>query len=547
MTQKEALDILKTGENIFLTGPAGSGKTYVLNEYINLLKERGVEVGVTASTGIAATHIGGTTIHSWAGIGINDNMSDSDIRELFKKKYLNKRLERTSVLIIDEISMLHHFRLDMVDKVCKMFKESTEPFGGMQVIFTGDFFQLPPIARFGEEAHFVYKSNIWNNMDLKICYLDEQYRHNDDVFVGLLNDIRCNNIGERVSELLNKRHNAKIESTETPTKLYTHNADVDTINKKELDKLPGNDKIFETKSRGARALVDTLKRSCLAPEYLHLKKNAIVMFVKNNFEKGYVNGTLGKIVDFEFSDEYGGELPIVETIKGEKILAEPESWRIEEEGKTKAEITQIPLRLAWAITIHKSQGMSLDAVEVDLSKAFVKGQGYVALSRVRTLSGLRLMGFNETALLVDDEVLHFDNSLIESSKNTAEKFKNLDDSTKNKKQEEFLSKISNQIKKEEKISTYEKTRLLLEEEFSVNEIAKKREMTKDTIVGHIEKLKKLNICPDIKYIEKTIEKERLEKIKKAFEKTGDTKLSPVKSILDNSFSFDEIRLARLFL
>jgi len=548
MKQSEALDILKMGENVFLTGPAGSGKTYVLNDYINFLKNKGVSVGITASTGIAATHIGGMTIHSWAGIGINDSMSESDIRDLFKKKHLGKRFKHTKVLVIDEVSMLHHFRLDMIDKVCKMFKDSTAPFGGMQVILVGDFFQLPPISRGSERAHFVHKSNIWNTMGLKVCYLDEQHRHEDDNLLNLLNDIRANNTGEHTLEPLRARYKKNIEGVLMPTKLYTHNMDVDNINARELDKLSGNNKIFEMKSHGSRGLQDTMKRSCLAPEYLYLKKNAVVMFVKNNFEKGYVNGTLGKVVDFEFSDEYNDEIPVVETTNGERIFAEPESWRIEEEGKTKAEISQIPLRLAWAITVHKSQGMSLDAAEMDLSKAFVAGQGYVALSRVRTLSGLKLMGLNDVALKVDEEILEFDGELIRDSKKAVKELKDFDKDKKKKKHEEFLTSVApTQEEKEEKLSTYEKTRLLLAEEFTVDEIAKKREMTKGTVVGHIEKLRELGECPDISHVEKTIPKERMAKIRKAFAKSGDTKLSPVRNILGSSFTFDELRLARLFI
>ena len=373
-------------------------------------------------------------------------------------------------------------------------------------------------------------------MGLKVCYLDEQYRYEDDMLLNLLNNIRANNTGEHTLEPLRARYKKNIKGVPMPTKLYTHNMDVDAINERELDKLPGNNKIYEMRSHGNRALVDTLKRSCLAPEYLYLKKNAVVIFVKNNFEKGYVNGTLGKVIDFEFSEKYGDKLPIVEITKGEKILASPESWRIEEEGKTKAEISQIPLRLAWAITVHKSQGMSLDAAEIDLSKAFVEGQGYVALSRVRTLSGLRLMGLNDMALKVNEEVLEFDKELIRDSKKVTKELKDFAKDTKAKKHEEFLASIApTQADMEEKLSTYERTKLLLEQEFSIDEIAKKREMTKGTVVGHIEKLIELEQCPNINHIKKAIEEERLEKIKKAFKKSGDTKLSPVRNILGNSF------------
>jgi hypothetical protein len=190
--------------------------------------------------------------------------------------------------------------------------------------------------------------------------------------------------------------------------------------------------------------------------------------------------------------------------------------------------------------------MSLDAAEMDLSKAFVAGQGYVALSRVRTLSGLRLMGLNDVALKVDEEILEFDNELVRDSKKAAKELKDSKDNAK--KQEEFLASVApTQEEKEEKLSTYERTKLLLAEELTVDEIAKKREMTKGTVVGHIEKLREQGECPDITHVEKTIDKERLSKIKKAFAKSGDIKLSPVRGILGNSFTFDELRLARLFV
>ena len=147
MTQAEALDILKMGKNVFLTGPAGSGKTHVVNAYVHYLKSHAVDVAVTASTGIAATHIGGQTIHSWSGLGIRDMLSDRDIDDMMQKQYLYKRFEKTKVLVVDEVSMLHHFRLDLVEWICRQMKHNDKPFGGMQVILCGDFFQLPPVTR----------------------------------------------------------------------------------------------------------------------------------------------------------------------------------------------------------------------------------------------------------------------------------------------------------------------------------------------------------------------------------------------------------------
>src|ERR1035437_1380900 len=191
MTQKEALDILKMGRNVFLTGEAGSGKTFVLNEYINYLKSRAVTVAVTASTGIAATHLGGQTIHSWSGLGVRDSLSDRDIDDMMQKAYLYKRFDQTKVLILDEVSMLHHFRLDMLEWLCRQFKRNEKSFGGMQVILCGDFFQLPPVTR-GEifESQFAFQATSWQDAGFSVCYLTEQHRQNDSQYLSILNEIR---------------------------------------------------------------------------------------------------------------------------------------------------------------------------------------------------------------------------------------------------------------------------------------------------------------------------------------------------------------------
>ena len=170
MKQQEALDILKLGNNAFITGMAGSGKTHLLNQYIDYLQQHKVGVAITASTGIAATHLGGQTIHSWSGLGIKDSLNKHDIEVLSEKSYLRKRYANTDVLIIDEISMLHHFRLDLVDKIAREMKGVDMPFGGMQVILCGDFFQLPPVSRGEEpESRFAYDSLVWEDLNLKVC------------------------------------------------------------------------------------------------------------------------------------------------------------------------------------------------------------------------------------------------------------------------------------------------------------------------------------------------------------------------------------------
>lgn len=418
MTQQEALKILKAGHNAYITGAAGSGKTYLLNEFIQYLKERNIGVAVTATTGVASTHLGGFTIHSWAGIGIASKASDNEIKAIVSNRRIAKRFANTDTLIIDEISMFDAARLSLVDRVARAAKGSFEPFGGMQIVLCGDFFQLPPVDRNGEShPKFAYHSSAWEALNPKICYLTEQFRQADDALFDILNAIRKNEVGEEIQEILFSRRDAAINNNRM-TKLYSHNVNVDNENSRELNKLSGKEIEYYMSSEGIKVAIKALKGGCLAPETLVVKKGAVVMFVKNNFEKGYVNGTLGKVVGFN-----EGGYPIVEALNGKEFIASPESWGIEENGKTLAKITQVPLRLAWAITIHKSQGMTLDAAEIDLSGAFEEGMGYVALSRVRTLKGIKLLGLNDVALKVRQEILEFDVKLQACSEETLREFK----------------------------------------------------------------------------------------------------------------------------
>ncbi|MFA6524935.1 MAG: PIF1 family DEAD/DEAH box helicase [Patescibacteria group bacterium] len=437
MKQSEALDILKMGHNVFLTGFAGSGKTFLLNKYIEYLKGNNVEVGVTASTGIAATHMEGRTIHSWAGMGINDKMTKTEIKKILKKPHLRKRIANARVLIIDEISMLGHRQLDLADQICRIGKEQDLPFGGMQVILSGDFFQLPPINRASNEEQnkFATESAVWQEMELKICYLDEQFRQSDQLFTKILNEIRDDRVTADTISTLMTRLNIEVAPDVIPTKLNTHNADVDSINERELAKIQSKEVLFEMNATGSPEIVKILKKGCLAPEEIILKQGAVVMFVKNNFNKGYVNGTLGTVVGFD--PEKGW--PVVEIRSGKRILAEPESWGIEEEGKVIAEVDQVPLRLAWAISVHKSQGMSLETAEIDLSRAFERGMGYVALSRVRTLDGIKLTGLNNMALSVNKDVVGLNREFIIRSQMDSDQLKGFGKKRVHKMQKDFIN------------------------------------------------------------------------------------------------------------
>ena len=398
MTQGEALTILKTGANVYLTGEPGSGKTHTINEFIAWLRASGIEPSVTAATGIAATHVAGMTLHSWSGIGINESLSRVDVDRIASKEHIAKRLMKAKVLIIEEISMLSATTFEMADVICREVRRVDAPFGGLTVILVGDFFQLPPVSR-RREVEFAYASKVWRDLNLLTCYLTEQYRQDDTAFLGVLSAIRSGNVETLHYEELMRRH---IEPTELPAdapKLFSHNADVDRINATELAKLPGASKKFKMSSKGKDSLVEGLMRGCLSPEVLELKEGAAVMFTKNSppasagRQGRFVNGTLGIVAGWAADG-----MPIIKTKNGLRITTEPMEWQLEEQGKVRASISQIPLRLAYAMTVHKSQGMSMDAAIMDLSKAFEYGQGYVALSRVRRLSGVYLTGLNKRAL-----------------------------------------------------------------------------------------------------------------------------------------------------
>lgn len=448
MKQQMALEILKSGKNVFLTGSAGSGKTHTLNAYIHFLRSQGADVAVTASTGIASTHLGGRTIHSWAGIGIRDHITPVQAREIISHKRLRKRFAKINTLIIDEISMIDARVLNMVDCMLREGrKKPLEPFGGVQIVVCGDFFQLPPVISLKKktktslfsqdgESVFAYTARSWEEACFSVCYLDEQYRHTKGDFFDILNAIRSGKGEEGARSQLESLIGRELDHSDDITHLYTHNFDVDRINETRLRMISASSKRYRMKSLGRAPLVASLKQSCLAHEEFIVKKGASVMFVKNDFEGKYVNGTLGIVTGFDMD-----QFPIVTTRSGKKIVARPQAWQLEEDDDVLAEIRQIPLRLAWAITIHKSQGMTLDAAKMDLSKSFVSGMGYVALSRVRSLEGLELLGINKEALCVHTDVLEQDKEFFKDSQEEVSRWKEFSLETKKEKELTFTSEF----------------------------------------------------------------------------------------------------------
>ena len=570
MKQETALKLMKAGENVFLTGSAGAGKTYTLNQYINYLKARKVPVAITASTGIAATHMNGMTIHTWAGIGIKDTLSDDDLKRMKERKYLKEHLENAQVLIIDEISMLHAKQLNLVNQVLKYFKESDDAFGGIQVIAAGDFFQLPPVGKNSEQNRdkFCFMSNAWVEAKFRVCYLTEQHRQDDSALNDILNAIRAQNIQQQHIQALNDTRHQDIG--DTFTRLYTHNMDVDSINFQHLNAIEGTDHQFVAVTDGNEKLIETLKSSVRAPDELTLKKHAKVMFVKNNFDMGYINGSLGEVIGFEEDDELG-MLPKVKMTDGTVLLVAPETWSVDNEGgKTIASLQQVPLRLAWAITIHKSQGMTLEAAEINLSHTFEKGQGYVALSRLKSINGLRLLGFNEQALELDSLAIKADRRFQELSNEAEQHYADVDlaqqhnafirhcggtlNATEIERNEKKIAR--NAGKTNYASATLDETRELFENGYEIQDIAVERGLTPATIINHLARLhREQNLDISIANPgEEVVEQIRTiyKKLKKRqdpnhFSDDGAIKLRPIVELSNPKLGYDQVRLALLFV
>lgn len=572
MKQNTALNILKSGKNAFITGSAGTGKTYLLNLYTQYLKERRVYPTIVAPTGIAASHLKGQTIHSFFSLGIRDNIDEGYVEFLLDKKYLRTRFSKLKLLIIDEVSMISPEIFSAMDLILRGFKGTDAPFGGVQVIISGDFFQLPPVSRVPKDKRFAWQAPVWKALALQTCYLEKKFRQDDDKLIQILDDIRAGEISTSSQALLDSRMHKELDANITPTKLYTHNMDVDRINLSELEKLEGSARLFSYESKGTEKNIEKIFKSSLVLETLALKKGAVVIFIKNNTEEGYVNGTTGIVQSFSPIDN----MPIVRTSNGKKIKLDLEDWSLENDsGKVTATVSQVPLRLAWAITIHKSQGMTLDAAEIDLSKTFETGQGYVALSRIRNIEGLRLMGLNPMALRVDPLILHVDGRIKQASSKASDGIVSLSKEALESLFESHISSLGGTVNKEkieEEIQnikagkpshsayvtpTHIKTKHLIEKSDTLIKLAQNRGLSKGTIVGHLTLIKEEEPEFDIsKYqpksenfslVEDAVLKLQTKKLKENFNDDGKLKLKPLFDALGGEVSYDEIKVCVLFL
>uniref|UniRef100_A0AAR2J1G2 ATP-dependent DNA helicase PIF1 n=1 Tax=Pygocentrus nattereri TaxID=42514 RepID=A0AAR2J1G2_PYGNA len=396
--QTAVLNAVLSGKNVFFTGSAGTGKSFLLKRIIGSLPPKSTYA--TASTGVAACHIGGTTLHSFAGIGSGSAPLEQCL-ELAQRPGVRQHWTSCKHLIIDEISMVEAQFFDKLEAIARSIRRSTEPFGGIQLIVCGDFLQLPPVTKGKEKPSFCFQARTWRKCVHVNMELTEVRRQTDRTFISLLQAVRVGRVTEEVtSQLLKSANNCIERDGILATRLCTHKDDVELTNENKLKQLP----VFEAVDSDPM-LVKTIDAQSPVGAILQLKVGAQVMLTKNlDVQRGLVNGARGVVVDFLPGNQ---GLPRVRFLCGAVEVMKRERWVFKAGGGLYLSRQQLPLKLAWAISIHKSQGMTLDCVEISLARVFESGQAYVALSRARSLEGLRVMDFDPRVVQADLDVLLF--------------------------------------------------------------------------------------------------------------------------------------------
>lgn len=415
------LPALKGHVNTFLTGSAGSGKTYLASHFCETLPN----AVLTATTGVAALNIGGETIHRFLGLGITTRQEQvGKIMARWEKIKQSsapwdvsrwQTIKQLGTLIVDEVSMLRRDQFELVDIVLSYVKDNPLPFGGVQVVLVGDFFQLPPVVT--EHDAFTFKdlkdpycfqSQIWSQANLQSFNLTSNYRQGEGEFLEALEKLRVGNVTKEIEDLLASRVNAKLNIPMQPVKLFSLKDTVHKENIECLKQLPGDKYVSEAEFEGKEYDINILKKECPAEVSLYFGKGAQVMMLTNDPSNRWVNGTMGII---------RSNSPLtIQLSSGLTVPIDMHTWErtvpfTDSSGDIKAKVLakmkQYPFKLAYATTIHRSQGLTLDYIDIDLTNCFAPGQAYVALSRAKTIEGLTLRGWNKNSVKTDKRVLKF--------------------------------------------------------------------------------------------------------------------------------------------
>lgn len=418
--QTQVMDaVVRRRKSIFFTGSAGTGKSFLLNRIIEALSLE-KNVYVTASTGIAATHINGTTLHGFAACGVNVDFSNA-LKRIRSNPAALLRWKTCSVLIIDEVSMVEGAFFTLLDAIAQTLRQKHEPFGGIQLIVAGDFLQLPPVCKNNHnQKDYVFQTPAWKACIREQIVLDTIFRQREDIFVELLQNMRFGYLtNEQDAILSEKMKMADRGKDRDTTQLYSDRRSVDAENTRRLAQLIGHEKSYEALmvlhpvlsmfKKDQQMAANSLEKNCLAPKLLKLKVGAHVMLLKNLSPPALVNGSRGHVVGFDASSFE--ELPIVEFENGESRTLKADVWEIKTGESVLASYKQVPLCLAWALTIHKCQGMTLEAASIDIGKCWEPGQAYVAISRCTTLNGVNLLSYARGKIHADQSVVEYYASL----------------------------------------------------------------------------------------------------------------------------------------
>lgn len=399
--------LVQQGRNVLLTGQAGTGKSTLLRNEIDADAD---DVAITASTGIAALNIGGSTLHRWSGMMLGPKRGDDPnafLRELMRDKRQSvragmDRIRACRLLVLDEVSMLSGVTLEFFDLLCRTVRRDPSPFGGIQIIATGDYLQLPPVRINPSEPYdWAFQTKAWQRANFAVIHLTKVHRQDEPQFLAALGEFRQGRLNAENSALLASRV-VHFPNADTP-RLFTHNTQVDKWNAYRLSCIDTSETVYQARTNGPDHQIQFLRNNLLTPEHLVLKPGARVMFTVNQPDLGFVNGQTGTVI-------VCGRNEVLVDCDGLPIRVAPYEWRFDSRDKHSATFVQIPLRLAWSLTIHKAQGLTLDSAYIDVRAAREPGQAYVALSRVRTLAGLNLKAwFN--GVFVSRAALEFYESL----------------------------------------------------------------------------------------------------------------------------------------
>lgn len=398
--QSQALDLLRSGENVFLTGGAGSGKSFLIRHFMKELNRD--DMPILASTGAAAVLLGGRTFHSFFGLGIMEGGPDVAYQKALKDGKLHKRLKKVEGIIIDEISMIPGAALMIAEALAQQARGSKLPWGGLRVIVVGDFAQLPPVARAGETRDWCFRNPVWEMSGFQTCVLNHNQRVHDREFLDVLADIRQGKVTAKVVSFLNSK--TRIHDPEDPgTRLFPRRDQSEVYNQKKLQDIPEDEVVIDSIYLGSEKQIETLMKTAPVPVKLKLKIGCRVIFLQNDPQMRWVNGTQGVVIKIETD-----KIQIRKDRGGREVTVDKTSFAYQDaEGNVVASVIQFPLTLAYATTIHKSQGATLDDLWCDLSRLWEPGQAYVALSRLRTSEGLKLIGWKPSSVIVDPQVVRF--------------------------------------------------------------------------------------------------------------------------------------------